>query len=355
MKLALVTILCIINGLAFAQKTASLQTICDDMSEPYRVAKGFKGLVIAVLDGDSAYYKSYGLAQDTLPIAMSENIKFQIGGATKVLTGIAIAKLISEGVLSLDDPYNTVVADSFKMASADGERITIKQLLTHHSGLPKLPYNFNLKKRFDTDPYCYYQNVDLIEFLQTEMQESSSLSGFQYSNLNYALLGNILSYNNPKSGINYIKTNITNPLKMSNTGFQLVIDTSVAAPHRFDGKASNIWHFGSMHESVGAYSTARDLAILVQKSYTDSTYFNAAWQALDATNIKEVKYASGWQTYTRSKRDQPIITHNGATEGHRCYIAFVPNLKKGVVVLSNSSNPPDQVGIDILGIICQFK
>ncbi len=356
MKYCLLLLIIFMQTKVMAQKkTISLQQLCNDMSATYRTDKGFVGIAIGIIDGDSCYFVNYGNAQDSIEKKISQYTKFQIGSVTKVFTGIAITKLVDEGKLTLDDTYNSVVDAKYAFKSELCDNITIKQLLTHHSNLPKIPFNFNQKKRNELDPFAYYLEADLLQFLALYQPISHDRIEFQYTNINYALLGYVIASIAHTTAMQYIMSEIISPLALQNTAFQLHADTTVAAPHSYNGSPTNLWNFASMHTSGAMYSTTDDLLKLLSASWSIDIPYQKAWQPISTTNIKEVRYASGWQTYFRGKREAPIVTHSGATEGHRCYIGFVPASKKGIVVLSNSSNSPDQVGIDILGVICEFK
>lgn len=106
--------------------------VCRDMS--------VTGMSIAAFKGDNLFYKqSYGYSDKTLMIAANENTKYRIASISKTITGIMAMKLISDGKFSLDTPVSDYLGVNLDSPQYPNNKITVKQLLTHTSGIMDSP------------------------------------------------------------------------------------------------------------------------------------------------------------------------------------------------------------------------
>lgn len=354
-------ILCLIFLLCIAQSAHAQQddltSWCNRLANAYLEEKGNEGLIIAVLQDDSISYFSYGSStKDSLHQIQANDI-FEIGSVTKLYTGIAIRNLIAEGKLYDTSRVNNYLPKESQILHEHGNEITIAQLLSHYSGFPKTPINFNLKKKDDDDPYRYYTQQDFQQYLALPLENPLWNKEFQYSHINYALLGMVIEYITKMKYEDYIDSIIFQKLNIHNT--TLILD-SIQEKHyvdayRFNGTPTPHWTYSSMESSLAMKSTAYDFMLFIRNYYDpQSPLYDLLHKSSDIirkTNIKYVSYAYGWQYYSLGKRYPVILTHNGGSGGHRCYIGILAHEKKAVVVLSNSANAPDQIGIDILSYL----
>ncbi|MBN2288960.1 MAG: beta-lactamase family protein, partial [Candidatus Glassbacteria bacterium] len=115
---------------------------------------------------------------------------FEIGSITKVFTALLLARMAEAGELSLDDPVSRLLPGSVRVPGREGKEITLLQLATHTSGLPRLPTNF-----FPGDmgnPYADYTAEKLYEFLSGYELKREIGGEYSYSNLGGGLLGHTL-------------------------------------------------------------------------------------------------------------------------------------------------------------------
>lgn len=338
-----------------------LQSYSNKLANDYLEEKGNTGLMIAVMDGDTISYFSYGSSTQDSMHRIDEHDIFEIGSVTKLFTGVAIRQLISEGKLYDTTRVNTILAPEFQIQHEHGNQITIAQLLSHYSGFPKTPINFNLKKKDDDNPYQYYTLADLQEYLSLPLENPLWNKEFQYSHINYALLGLIIESITQMSYKDYIHTLLLDKTGMQETGLELdsAQHTRYVDAYKFNGAATPHWTYGSMEASMALKSSTYDLMQLIRNYYDpkSSIYelLRHSTEVIRKTNIKYVSYAYGWHYYSLGKRYPVILTHNGGSGGHRCYVGIVAQSKQAVVVLSNSSNSPDQIGIDILSYLISHR
>ncbi|MGO9602760.1 MAG: serine hydrolase domain-containing protein, partial [Candidatus Binataceae bacterium] len=165
------------------------------------------GLVIGVLDHGERRIFAYGTA--------APDSIFEIGSIGKTFTGLILAQMVVQKKVMLDEPIRALLPAGF-VAKPDGAEITLLDLATHHSGLPRMPENFNPKN--PSDPYADYGVVQLHEFLTVRGVAKPANAAYLYSNLGFDLLGYGLSL---RAGVPYgelVATEITGPLHMNDTG-----------------------------------------------------------------------------------------------------------------------------------------
>src|SRR5215210_389323 len=117
----------------------------------------------------------------------AERVLFEIGSISKVFTGILLADAVQAGKLGLDDTLAQRLPVKFADPAAGA--VTLKQLATHTSCLPRLPTNMNPA---GDDPYAQYDNRALFEYLASAKLAGQPPCAAAYSNLGFGILGVVL-------------------------------------------------------------------------------------------------------------------------------------------------------------------
>jgi D-alanyl-D-alanine-carboxypeptidase/D-alanyl-D-alanine-endopeptidase len=126
-----------------------------------RIAAGtYPTLVFGVVDGDKSEVVAFGKLYDGK--APDGETVYEIGSITKTFTATLLAQAVLSGRLMLDTPVAQLLAD-FKIPSGGDKEITLGDLATHHSGLPRMPSNFMPKD--PANPYADYDAAKLKVFL----------------------------------------------------------------------------------------------------------------------------------------------------------------------------------------------
>src|SRR5699024_777521 len=131
-----------------------------------------------------------------------------------------LARMVLQHKVALDDPINMYLPDSLHIPSYQGQKITLEELATHTSGLPRMPSNFFATQN-PLNPYVHYAVHDLYEFLDQYKLTKVPGTHFQYSNLGVGLLGTILAH---AAGLTYtqlLQKYITQPLQMDDTELKI--------------------------------------------------------------------------------------------------------------------------------------
>jgi CubicO group peptidase (beta-lactamase class C family) len=100
--------------------------------ESYVEGDRFSGMVLVACGGEPIFREGFGMANREWNVANAPDTKFRLGSITKIFTATAILQLAEQAKLSIDDP----VSKYYASAPAAWQKITIKHLLTHQSGIP---------------------------------------------------------------------------------------------------------------------------------------------------------------------------------------------------------------------------
>jgi CubicO group peptidase (beta-lactamase class C family) len=278
---------------------------------------------------------------------------FEIGSITKIFTSLLLADMTLRGELKLDDPVGKFLPATVTMPERGGQQITLIDLATHRSGLPRLPENFYPKD--PANPYADYTVEQLYEFLNNYRLTRDVGARHQYSNLGGGLLGHVLAL---RAGMDYealVHERITEPLGMKDTAIALSPDMRARLAVGHDGRmrpAKN-WDIPTLAGAVALRSTTNDLLrfLAAELGFAD-TKLKAAMKAQLAVRrpgaAASTEIALGW--YLSEIQSHGVIRHNGITGGYRSFIAFDPVARAGVVVLSNAYTRigPDDIGRHVL-------
>lgn len=300
----------------------------------------------------SSYY--YGETENGNKRLPDENTLFEIGSVTKTFTATLLAYLAQTQQLGIDDPITDYLPDSVA-ANPDLQRITLKQLANHTSGLPRMPANIDATAApHPLDPYKDYTQADLYSFLASYRATTPPDSIYAYSNLGYGLLGDILSTVYGKPYNEMAQEIICQPLELTNTTEYPNPDSQyVAKAYNEKGQETPLWTFDAFAAHGSLKSSVKDLLTYAKAHFkmpeTDLEYALAGTRQFTYFNPPDTDIGLAW--HMNLVGDELIYWHNGATFGSSSYMAFSPDRKMAVVVLSNTAEPVDSVGLAILNSI----
>ena len=171
------------------------------------------GLSIALIDSQKLVWaEGFGYQNREDNIKASDKTIYNLASVTKVITATAIMQLVEQGLMELDKPIQEYVPEfQIKTRFKDTSAITIRSLLTHHSGLP----GDRRKSQFTQKPHEHFSIV--LEHLKKEYMAYPPNYVWAYCNLGYNLLGVIIERISGMSYEDYIRQNIFKPLGMNNS------------------------------------------------------------------------------------------------------------------------------------------
>jgi CubicO group peptidase (beta-lactamase class C family) len=279
---------------------------------------------------------------------------FEIGSATKVFTALLLADAVQRGEVALTDPISRYLPADVKVPARGGRQITLEDLVTHTSGLPRLPSN--LSPADATNPYADYTVPQLYSFLSSYELPRDIGVRYEYSNLGAGLLGHILAR---RAGVDYetlVRTRITQPLRMTSTAIGLTAEMKprLVAGHNAGRVAVPLWDIPTLAGAGALRSSADDLLTFLSAQLgLAPTALSAAATSMLATRRPTgqagLEIALGWHLLETPGGGE-IAWHNGGTGGYRSFIGFDRANRTGVVVLSNMSTAAgaDDIGRHLL-------
>ena len=310
-----------------------------------RIAAGIhQTLVFGVVDGDNTEVAAFGTLDGGK--APDGDTVYEIGSITKTFTATLLAQAVLAGRVTLDTPAAQLLPD-FKIPSRGGKEITLGQLGTQHSGLPRLPSN--LLPKDGADPYADYDAARLKAFLAGYELPRDPDASYEYSNLGFGLLGYALAQQEHTSSDALIRENILKPLgmTMSGTAVSDAMRAHLAAGHDNLGNAVKNWDFDAMAGAGAMRSTANDmLRYLKANMGIDASPLAAAMKLAQEPRgevSKTNRIGLAWMTSRTG-----IVWHSGQTGGYRSYLGFTSDRRHGVVILSNTAIDVDDLGFATL-------
>lgn len=309
---------------------------------------GSVGASVAVIENGKTSFYTYGKKSVNGNDLVSKDTLFEIGSITKVFTTLLLAEMESQGRVKLDEPVEKYLP-GVKIPERNGKKITFRHLATHTSGLSRMPDNFAPKD--PSNPYQDYTVELLFEFLKSYTLTRDPGESFEYSNLGMGLLGYVLSVRYGKSYEEMVKDLITNKLNMLSTSVSLSgkMAENFASGHSL-GKEVKSWDFTpSIVGAGGIRSNIKDMANFLAMSMgnSKSSIYKSFSLCFKQEYSENPNFAIGLGWMLSNSDEAKLVFHQGQTGGFKNYLGFNPKLKKGVVVLSNST----ESWIDELGCL----
>jgi CubicO group peptidase (beta-lactamase class C family) len=167
------------------------------------------GMVVGIVDANGRRIIAYGSLAKSDSRRVDGDTVFDIGSVTKEFTSLLLTDMARRGEVRLTDPVSKYLPKGVRVPERNGRKITLADLSTHSSGLPRMPSNFNPKD--NANPYVAYTVEQLYEFLSTYELTRDIGSQYEYSNLGAGLLGHVLALRAGKSYEELVLSRITGP------------------------------------------------------------------------------------------------------------------------------------------------
>lgn len=318
----------------------------DSLLNAYSVLNKFNGTALVFQKGKILYKKSYGYSdKNNNQLVSSKNI-FHIGSLTKTFTAILVLKLAEQKLIALDDPIYKFLPDF-----PNGNRITIRHLLTHTSGVyepfrnPVFIENLSSLKK--------YSNTEKVNYFINEPLDFEPGSKFSYSNSGYVLLGVIIEKITGKSYEECLNYYLFSSLKMSNTGFGYShVKKYRTVGYGYLSKTKQIeapiWNPDLLFSAGALYSNTADLLSFYKgvKSFSIISRANLA----EATTQYLGGYGLGF--YIDSIGTDAVVNHGGNIEGFTSYFAMNTERDICIILLNNiTSASLERIGNSIYKIV----
>ena len=303
-------------------------------------ARQGEGIVIGVIDPAGRRVVARG------PVGakpFNRDTLFEIGSMSKVFTSLLLADMTLRGEVSLDDPAAKYLPAAARMPERGGKQITLRDLATHSSGLPRLPDNMPFGN--PANPYAYYTEAMLLDFLGRYQLTRDIGSKYEYSNLGVGLLGYLLAR---RAGTSYealLRDRILRPLGMKDTAITLSADQKARFAQGHDAMMQPVqaWDLPTLAGAGAIRSTAQDMLTFLEAAMgIRRTPLSPAFALMLAERrpgaTPNVQTGLAWVRIGSPRGE--IIFHDGGTGGFRTCMAFDRAKHRGVVVLTNAAREP---------------
>ncbi len=344
MRLALLSSFVLLASIAQADKV-------DDIVAKAMKEQKIPGVAVMVLrDGKPIKAKGYGLANLEHRIPVKPETVFQSGSVGKQFTSTLVMMLVEEGKLKLDDP----IAKHFPEANGAWNGVLLRQMLSHTSGLPDLPYN-KMDMRKD------YTEADLVKYMVDQKPPEKPGEKWRYNNGGYVMLGVLVRRVTGKFYGDLLQEKIFKPLEMKTARVineaDIVQNRSAGYEIGPAGLKNQSWVApmlnttadGSLYLSLLDYAKW-DAALYGTKLLKKSS-LEKMWTSMKLNNGKPTGYGFGWGV--NKVGDKRLIEHAGAWQGFTTHIGRLVDQKITVVVLTNldaGHSKPQAIGRDILKV-----
>lgn len=313
--------------------------------------------VVPLIENNTLQALSIGVLQPTGPASAhagqlapdrafppDDRTLYEIGSISKVFTSLLLADAVVRGEVTLDTPVARLLPVDVTLPDDAGERITLRMLATHTSGLPRIPVEIPADNY--VNPYAGYTEDDLWLTLRRVRLDFEPGTRAGYSNLAAGLLGTLLARHAGTTYAELLAARITGPLGMKDTVIDAdeALRSRLAPPFAAGGEAWSNWDFKALAGAGGIRSTLADMmrfasAMLHPADTPLHKAIELAWDrqalAAGAASISPGGQALGWML----AGDGQTRWHNGMTGGYHAAIFAHREHGIAVVLLSNRSNP----------------
>lgn len=278
------------------------------------------------------------------PMEAPEQLVFEIASLTKIFTGILLAEAVREKKVALDTTVAELLGRDFKFADERVGRITLKQLSTHTSGLPRMPDNFTSGFK----GYAGYDEAQMLAWLAQVKLKQNGPHACSYSNIGVALLGHLVAKQYGKPWTECILEKICTPLGLTHTQANHSPSHGTLAPPFSGNMPGTGTTFQAFAPAGGLRSTAADMLKFGQAlAHPERTplkdALTLALQAHADSNGNGGKVGLG--AFRAGPPERVAYVHDGATASYRSAIQVIPALDTVRIVLMNNNT---MEGSDVL-------
>lgn len=317
-------------------------SVVDFSSPPELVARqalgGQPGMAVAgIWRGGKAAFAGFDGDQPLPESALSgaSATLFEVGSISKVLTGLLLAQAVEAGDLALDDNLGRLLQGKAVFDQPEVAAITLRQLVTHTSCLPRLPADFR-KNYVRLEPYARYDRARMWEALARQKLATPPPCAADYSNFGMGILGEILSERYGKPWEVLVRERITQPLGMRNTMQTLGPHAARMAPAYSGERRVPLWDFQAFAGAGALRSTPEDLLTFGRALLAGQAGPLGAAAARALTPLERFDGEIGYGIFVRGPAQRRTYVHTGGTGGYRS--AFVLAADTGEVIVAVASN-----------------
>ncbi len=302
------------------------------------------GVAVGIVErGQLRIARGFGYRDVQKRLPVTPDTLFSLGSCSKAFTATAVALLAGEGLIALDAPVRTYLPDFSLQDPLASATLTVRDLLTHKSGLPR------------HDLFWYhapFSRDDLYARLRFLEPSGPPRAQWRYNSLMFVVAGRIVEKVSAQSWESFVASRILAPLDMRRTllsAAAMEADADHASPYAIhQGRLRKMpvpKGLDAIAPAGAVQASVRDLArwLTFQATRSPGLLDGRMWRELhrpqaempdaDEPEVRHRSYALGWihETY----RGHPLVAHNGAIDGFVVHLGFLPETGQGLIVLMN--------------------
>jgi len=312
--------------------------------------------VVVIKDDKPAFLKAYGMADKEARVNADIDTMWYIASSTKSFTALAAALVDNDGKIRLDDAVTKYTA-GIALKNPIPEKVKIRDLLTHTSGLRNGALGFRMAYSGDSDP------KDMVKvFAEATTFNEEAYGRYAYTNLGYNIYAVLLQNHAKMRWQDLLQNRVFDPLGMNHTTSYISRAEArkwrVAAPYILDPETGKTVRSplaktdSNLQSAGGMFASANDLGkwLIVNmnegrlggKQIFPAEVMKAVHTGYTATEREQPpfsgagEYGLGWQI--GRYKDNRVIYHHGGFPGYRSHISYLPDQKIGVAVLVNEGS-----------------
>jgi len=296
----------------------------------------FNGAMLVSRNGKIVFEKYNGLKEVLSGDPIDSSTAFHLASVSKTFTAMAILRLREKGLLQIEESVSTI------LSGFPFNKITIKDLLSHRSGLPNYVH---FAERLGWDAHQFLTNQDILDLIirnANKLKAGRSNAYFDYCNTNYALLALIVEKLSKISFSEFLKKEFFEPLGMTNTFvFEISMADKVLQSYKFNNRKEPMMFLDAVYGDKNIYSTPRDMMkwdrALVPGNFFNQQTLDEAFKGYSYEKRGKRNYGLGWRL-VEMPSGKKMVYHNGWWHGNNTVFSRLPSDSTVIIVLGNKFN-----------------
>jgi D-alanyl-D-alanine carboxypeptidase len=325
----------------------------------------FPGAILYVSSPDlGTWIGTAGLGEVEAGTPMRPDDKFRAGSIAKAFVSVVTLQLVEEGLFSLDDPLPAVLPPSIATRFPDSDKITVRMLLNHSSGIPEW-ISPAVEEEIASDPTKVWEVNEFLDLAAGQPPYFAPGAGYHYSNTDYNLLGLIIEGATGRSWRDEVNERVIEPLHLDNTMLPEPGDASIPGnyAHGYAATAEAVIDITAVDPSMAGaagggalVTTVSDLARFLNAVLSGELFQNAGTLDHMLTFIDapdqggQVGYGLGMQKYVLPDGTE-VIGNLGMTAGYVAFVGYLPAQEITIAAAMNWMDDPTPVLVPALQIL----
>jgi CubicO group peptidase (beta-lactamase class C family) len=315
----------------------------DETLKALHKAHVFNGAVLVAKGDILSFEQGYGNAVMEWDIPVTGETRFRIGSVTKQFTAAIILLLMEQGKMDLQQKLRTYIPE---YPSAQADRVTIHQLLSHTSGVPSYTSIPGFMQRNTRMPYPPDSMFAVFADMPLDFEPGSK---WQYSNSGYFILGSVIEHVTGEPYDEVLRDFLLQALGLNQSGYEHNGDVIpqfaggyVRVPGGFQRAA---WLDSSVPYAAGMmYSTVEDLYRWTRKLHRGEVFHDGeTFEMMTTPYMQNYGYGLKIISQKAGDKDVRIVQHGGGIFGFSAALWYLPEEEYTIVVLDNTEGRADLV------------